>query len=663
MAEFKENAFTLYTEHVFKLKNHPDISPPDTISAEEIKDLTEYAKQYHIDVWGNYQSFGHQAHMFSLPTYADMGDHGWAFDPAREKSYKFIADVYSEIATAYSSPFFCISCDEVGDFTNDDAAAMMKKLGPGPFYTQHINRVADLLKPYNKTPMMWGDIALHHPEDIAKLPKNLIVLPWTYGDSGSYDRWLQPYVSSGYTTIVCPGVNCWNRIWPDTKEAVANISDFTRDGLKYHTLGQLNTMWRDDGETLFGYCYYPLLWGAETAWSPVAPEKDDKSHDQRNARQAQFDQSFDGVFYGMTGDTIAQANRTIGSLGSELSDFVTWRDPLAAWGQDEGAVNALKLQATMLPIMQQVAKAVPSARFNQDTIGELGMQGTRILLSALKVTTVEAMTHPLSALVKSPDTSHDADMSRSEADALLSLAEMVKGQFVANWHLENREWWLDKNVAKYDALIASIKTLPTQVILSPSKREFTGTVAVELKPLTPGSVHYTLDGSEPTDKSPLYSSPISLTKSTVIKERSFLPAGPGPINSATYTTQSIPAKASIYKMNFYQDHTPGLAFDGSDTTFFWSDGPPKFNSSLTVTLDQPATFKHVTVHTGHPDGGRDKLQHGKLEVWDDKKWEEVGEFKDGQFDGDLPAKAIKAIRVHVMSDQPEWLVIREIVLQ
>ncbi len=83
MSEYKENAFTLYTEHVFKLKNHPDIAPADTITAEEIKELTEYAKQYHIDVWGNYQSFGHQAHLFSMPQYADMGDHGWAFDPAR----------------------------------------------------------------------------------------------------------------------------------------------------------------------------------------------------------------------------------------------------------------------------------------------------------------------------------------------------------------------------------------------------------------------------------------------------------------------------------------------------------------------------------------------------------------------------------------------------
>ncbi len=529
---------------------------------------------------------------------------------------------------------------------------MMKKLGPGPFYTQHINRVADLLKPYNKTPMMWGDIALHHPEDIAKLPKNLIVLPWTYGDSGSYDKWLQPYVSSGYTTIVCPGVNCWNRMYPDVATAIANISDFTRDGVKYHSLGQLNTMWRDDGETLFGYVYYPLVWGAETAWSPAGDEADDKSHSRRNARIAGFFNSFDGVFYGLTGSDVANANYLLGAethknkLTQDMADHTFWKDPILAWQEKDSVENAKALIELTDKIIANAASAKSSAKFNVDTLDflKLGAERTRFL--AEKVLAVEAL--------------QSGGTPLPLADDLASL----KSEFVRLWKSENRDWWLSNNTEKYDNLLKTISSLDARVVIAPMKTEFTNSVSVELKPLSKGVVHYTLDGAEPSDKSAVYSSPIPVTKSTVIKARNYLASGAaGPVTSATYTTQSLPAKASIYKMSFYQDHTPGLAFDGSDNTFFWSDGPPKFNSSLTVTLDQPATFKHVIVHTGHPDDGRDKLQHGKLEVWDDKKWEDVGEFKDGQFDGDLPAKAIKAIRVHVMSDQPEWLVIREIVLQ
>src|SRR5206468_8632377 len=46
LSEFKLNVMTLYTEHVFKLQKHPMIAPPDGISAEEIKELSEYAKKY-----------------------------------------------------------------------------------------------------------------------------------------------------------------------------------------------------------------------------------------------------------------------------------------------------------------------------------------------------------------------------------------------------------------------------------------------------------------------------------------------------------------------------------------------------------------------------------------------------------------------------------------
>ena len=51
-----------------------------------------------------------------------------------------------------------------------------------------------------------------------------------------------------------------------------------------------------------------------------------------------------------------------------------------------------------------------------------------------------------------------------------------------------------------------------------------------------GTLRYTLDGSEPTETSPAYSSPLSITNSVFVRARAF-PAGnpPGPVVSATYT--------------------------------------------------------------------------------------------------------------------------------
>jgi len=67
LSEFKLNMLTLYTEHVFKLKKHPSIAPEDGITAEEVGELSSYAKQYHVELVGNFQSFGHFRNILKVP--------------------------------------------------------------------------------------------------------------------------------------------------------------------------------------------------------------------------------------------------------------------------------------------------------------------------------------------------------------------------------------------------------------------------------------------------------------------------------------------------------------------------------------------------------------------------------------------------------------------
>ncbi len=66
---------------------------------------------------------------------------------------------------------------------------------------------------------------------------------------------------------------------------------------------------------------------------------------------------------------------------------------------------------------------------------------------------------------------------------------------------------------------------------------FTNQVAVELKAAASTAViRYTLDGSEPVESSPVYSQPIALAQTTLVRARAFEAAlAPSPTVSATYT--------------------------------------------------------------------------------------------------------------------------------
>src|SRR5205823_9006029 len=98
-----------------------------------------------------------------------------------------------------------------------------------------------------------------------------------------------------------------------------------RDGVKSGAMGMMNTTWDDSGETFFAYHWYPLVWGAEVSWNPLppgGPEQSDgprrveppQARSDRQSRLQEFDDSFDGCFYGAAGNEITTALWRLSSL-------------------------------------------------------------------------------------------------------------------------------------------------------------------------------------------------------------------------------------------------------------------------------------------------------------------------------------------------------------
>lgn len=90
-----------------------------------------------------------------------------------------------------------------------------------------------------------------------------------------------------------------------------------------------------------------------------------------------------------------------------------------------------------------------------------------------------------------------------------------------------------------DTLTANYVKVPLSApLITPNGGQIEGPIDVELAPAHPGeglSVHYTLDGMEPTADAPRYTSPIRLTDDTTIKARAFAPdTAPGKIASADF---------------------------------------------------------------------------------------------------------------------------------
>ncbi|HOX40065.1 MAG TPA: beta-N-acetylhexosaminidase [Candidatus Brocadiia bacterium] len=464
MSEFKLNFFTMYTEHVFKLDKHPRIAPNEGLTAAEVKELSEYARSYHVEVAGNFQAFGHFANILRVDGYQQLGENWWIITPAKEESYTFLKDVLGEIAPAYDSPLFVINCDETYGLGEGPSKKMVAEIGVGGVYAYHINRLNDILKPMGKRCMMWGDIALHNRDIIPKLPKDLIVLSWGYHAGKSFDDAILPFTEMGFEFMVCPGVSCWSRIFPLTATATVNISNYTRDGARHGALGTLNTTWDDDGENLYSNNWHPLVWGAECAWSPAIPKDASIDGDvERENRLKRFNGAFGPAFFGARDNAYAEAilmleEMSRNPLAGEFMDGCFWADPFASPVMRLEAAKAAagKLVSSADAVLAKISEARTKYAHNADALDFMAFATRRVRFLGLRTLTRIQIGERLKVLDAGAPDPREAEAAlvgaRIGALALLDEAVKLRDEYGRLWLSENRVWWLDENLRKYDRL-------------------------------------------------------------------------------------------------------------------------------------------------------------------------------------------------------------------
>lgn len=367
-ASLKMNMHSLYMEHTFASESHPLFAPEDgSFSGEELREIVAYARNYHVEIVPQQQTFGHLHKVLKYEKYNRLAEvpYGDVLSPQEADSYRFVADLYKEINEIFPSEFFHIGADETFELGEGRSREEAKEKGVGAVYFEHIRRVRDVLKPYDKKLMMWGDMALSHPELIGEIPKDMIVMNWAYGARETYTPRIEPFQKAGLRQFVCPSVWNFNLIFPNEDFAAVNIRNFVRDGQKAGALGVMNTNWDDDGETLFEMTWHGVGLGAAAGWenAPLDVEK--------------FDDKFDWAFFrSETGDftknirTLGAASRTL-KLENTTQNTLFWQNPFTAQFQKharEKMIEARDLRLQVEAVKENLIKNGAKARRNAEMI-------------------------------------------------------------------------------------------------------------------------------------------------------------------------------------------------------------------------------------------------------------------------------------------------------
>src|ERR1700678_2481852 len=457
-------------EHVFDFQTQPLASPKDTTKAPavtpaEIKELVDYASKYYITVLPEQQAFGHLHQFMKYEIYSDLAEtpHGHVLTPTNPKTYDFIRQVYGEIVPLFPGPFFHIGSDETFEPGLGQTKALAAQQGLGRVYLEHLQKVFEIMRPYHKQLMFWGDIAVKYPELLSILPKDMIAVPWDYDPKPSYENIITPYTNAGLRVVVAPGAGNWRVIWPDLDSAFVNIRNFVRDGQKNLAIGTLNTTWNDDGESLIDMAWPALVFGAAASWQPGESSIDDFKSSYDWAFYRNEDSSFAGVI-----DNLDRPHTLLGGVKLDnASHELFWSDPFSEAGS-RASGTALPVTHDLRISAERAAESLllnrAKAHLHAETIDDMLLAAWHLDTLGLKIQFTSEISHfywdayqnPTDGVRAQNDLDEIVDINgrlQSLRDAITEMRTL----YAAGWARENEPYWLDNVLVRYDNLALEVQ--------------------------------------------------------------------------------------------------------------------------------------------------------------------------------------------------------------
>ena len=266
LAAFKINGYSPYMEQVFADPQRPIVAFPERLTAAELHELAVYASRFHVALIPEQQTFAHMHESLKYEQLAPLAElpHGYLLAESDPRTYAYLGPlIHAELAAASATPFFHIGADEPLDLGRGRTPRTAQ------VFADHVARVAALLGPHGPAPMIWDDAVQSDPSILPLLPARTIIVAFHYGAEPSFAKYISTIVASGHDVMVSPGANNWNEVYDDLSTAYANEAQFLADAKAArdsHVLGMFETVWHDDGESLYEATWAPVAFAAASAW-------------------------------------------------------------------------------------------------------------------------------------------------------------------------------------------------------------------------------------------------------------------------------------------------------------------------------------------------------------------------------------------------------------
>ncbi|TAM73482.1 hypothetical protein EPN44_13885 [bacterium] len=455
IAAFKGNLYSLYFESAFRDPSVPLSSPPDALTPRELARLAAYAARFHVALMPEQETLGHMHRLLSLERFSDLAElpHDYVLAPAVPAAERLVQRIVKDEAAEVKgrTPFFHVGGDEPNLVGTGRSAGLREREGSEAMYLGYYAPLFATVTSMGMRPVIWGDVLLAHPDAVAALPKSVVVANWHYAAEPSYEKYLTPFANAGIEQMVAPGADDWGQIYADLSTATANAATFVRDGQATpKVIGMLETVWHDDGESLFANTWYPVLFALSAAWQPAPID------------ERAFHARFDWAFFG-TGDqrlandldSLRAAQDDLRTTPTDPSNYLFWIDPFRNQRRifaqievtklrldAERALHDLETQSAPPPLH---ADALPAMRLAAERYDFLGRKYQ--IAREFDAYYADALAH---AGKDDERVFHDLFLARYLLWEWRDNLSVVRDDYARAWERECRPAYLSNVLARYD---------------------------------------------------------------------------------------------------------------------------------------------------------------------------------------------------------------------
>jgi hexosaminidase len=282
LEQLKYNHLELYVEGFsFEYRSFPEVlENGNFITVQEYRELEQYCLDRCIDLVPNQNGFGHMSDWLKREEYQDLAEIPEGFfiwgahrapstlNPLDPRSRELVTKMYRDMLPYSKSKYFNMNFDEPYELGQGKSKDYCDKVGRDRVFIEYMESLAEVVRSYDKRPMIWGDVLIHHPESLAHLSKDLIFIDWGYSADYPFYKHLKMLAEAGIDFMAAAGTSTWAVITSRYQDMIGSIRNASLNTIKYRGLGILVTDWGDMGHLQYLPFSYPgFIFGALAGWN------------------------------------------------------------------------------------------------------------------------------------------------------------------------------------------------------------------------------------------------------------------------------------------------------------------------------------------------------------------------------------------------------------